>query len=315
MLGGFSRVLLIVSLVSTSTFSLCAQHIYVSAHEYYGGGWIVDADGQTVFEIPSGWKLAKSRSPMSLVDTWPILFEHTLSQNSVGFAFLHVDQWQVLEGYDNVQTLGDGCFALLREQDKHTRLVCPQQEVLLDNTEILTALNEDGLAFARYFEGGVNRQVGLLNKKGQWVLGPFKGGLKDMGMGCYYVLDRFDSPSLIHLSKKSDEWQMDTVLNIQELGWKIDPKWRFDETGHTWARLGTEQLVVIDTTGLIVSDTLAINDQLLEPFHNGLSWVGKPLQLINTRGEVISTLPGEFIVPPANNRILMQDQDTQYFGY
>ncbi len=304
-------------LMLVSVLPLTAQHIYVRAVESAPTGWLVDSTAQTVFEVPPGWRLYNDNSQMALIEAWPVLFEHYPRRDSANFAFLREGgKWEELTAYTSVRPLGQSCFSLEQGRDLNSILWCAGEAVPLKQTVVLGQFSSQELAIARqYKSAGQSRLDGLVNKQGEWVLPPQATALFSVGHGRYSFQDSTGQRYLLRAVKKREGTSVDTILNLGEAGWALRPQWPFDETGHSWAMIDPQQMLVVDTNGLIQSDTLQLTRSSVTPFQEGLSWLGRPHQLVDVHARPVRADRWPYVLPAQEGLLVVQDTTSGYFGY
>ena len=147
------------------------------------------------------------------------------------------------------------------------------------------------------------------------MLPPQATALFNVGHDRYSFQDSTGQRYLLRAVKKREGTSVDTILNLGEAGWELRPEWPFDETGHSWAMIGPQQLLVVDTNGLIQSDTLRLTRSSVTPFREGLSWMGRPHQLVDVHARPVRADRWPFVLPAQEGLLVVQDTTSGYFGY
>lgn len=314
MLTGFLvPVFLVMFLLAES---LEAQHIYVRSIAEDVGGWVVSDKGKTTYELPAGWRLIGNRTAMKTLADWPVLCEHFPRREDSGFAFLHEDgRWEELTEYNTARDLGNACFALGRKDSQNNTLWCPHGQVELERTKIHVRFSDKGLVVARlHTEEGKHRE-GLMTTEGQWVFPPVATKLANMGHDRYYFRDTLQRIYLLRILYQNASLQVDTIIDQAAQSWELRSTWPFDITGHSWAIVGERQMVVIDTSGTVKSDTLPLPYGRVRAFQNGYGNVGAPQQWVDTKGQSIQKGNWRFALAPEDDRMLVQDTISGFLGY
>lgn len=297
-------------------FALKSQHIYVRSITQEVGGWIVSAEGETLYEIPAGWFIDGNREQMMVLDGWPVLCQHYPRRDTGNFAFLHENgRWEELSGFDTAKPIGENCYGLGRKENRNTILWCPDQQIELKNTSIRGQFNKDGLIVGRYYGADDHYLEGLLSASGEWMVPASASLLVDMGHQRFLYRDTLEREYLLQIKLQGPEIFIDTVLELQNTAWALRANWPFDETGHSWAIVGAGQLAIIDTSGTLRSDTIHLSANQVRPFDKGLGQITRPRRWLDTKGKSVMAGNWKQSLAPSDGRMLVLDTVTELLGY
>lgn len=295
-----------------------SQSIFVKSYAEEQAGWVASQHGETLFTIPAGWKSSTGNDQMAIIEEWPLLFLKNNKGSLNQYALLHEDgHWQALEDYASLLLLSpDRLFA--RKGRGHGALLSINEEVILDTIAAVGHFLASNCAIASKRESDGQLRMGLIDKKGNWVIEAAYARINYLKMGRFLVTDSLDEQYLFGLNQNNTQQvkaQWDTILPLSKNNWQMQPSWHFDSTGHSWLRLQNGAVTVININGQQVSDTLRQDLSHLNPFTDQLSWCRPGNLLINTEGQFISGPDWEYVLPPAEKRIAVKDTASGYFGY
>lgn len=297
------------------TMTANSQHIYVKSWQESEGGWIVSPEGETLYEIPAGWRPESHNAPMAEIEAWPILLLWQKSGENSRYAFVtSALQWQPINDYKAVVTLGHNRFKGLLPNAKEVVLLDSKgKSVSTDTLRNIEPFDEYSTAIGTINIDSKKARSGLLDTMGQWIISPGFSRLHGMGHNRYLGYDSLDNQYLLTLNRTAAKW--DTLIDFSQNEWLISHIWQYDETGLTWLRQEPDLYRLINLEGQFVGDT--VSGQQIRPFSEGIGMIGdkRGYCYINENGKHLNDIYYPSAVNFAEGLALVEDPHSGYLGY
>ena len=298
---------------------LWGQYIYVRSYAAETeGGWIVTPEGETLYELPAQWRVVGHDAAMAPVEEWPLLlWKRGYDQKPNEYALLHQDahweelpqwKWATVLGHQLLSVTLDGNQGMLWHKDGR---------VVSREFKTVGKYNEASLAIA-----GDGTRQGLIDTLGQYCLGPGYRAIVSLGKDHYMVEDTFRQSYLLHLKSRTGKpLQWYTLADLTANQWHISPSRPFSEDGYILLNGDGYQLLIMDTTGQLLGQTLALEYRGGQTFSEGRAIVGtasgsgRKLGIVSNEGQWIKRPQFDYLLDYQDGRALAHDTLSDLFGY
>jgi hypothetical protein len=302
-------------LFSLVVVSAHGQYMYVQSWQEGVGGWIVSPEGETIYEIPAGWRPEEHHAPMAEIESWPVLMRWQKSGKKSRFAFLTKDlQWQDISGYFTVSTLGENRFRGLSSDRNHVTLLNGEgKQISRDTFSIIQTFDLDAVAVANMSTATKKAKFGLIDTLGQWIIPPLFDRLHNMRQGRFLGYDSLGHQYLLRAQYRTLKW--DTLLNLQQKNWWMNSIWTYDTTGHSWVKLSDGHYHPINLQGKLLGDT--VKAFRVHPFSEGIGMVNSSnsYRYVDQEGRFLNTISYPSAKDYDESLALVEDPHSNYFGY
>jgi hypothetical protein len=310
---------LFLSLSLVSSLGLWGQHIYVRSYAAETeGGWIVTPEGETLYELPAQWRVVGEEAAMAPVEEWPLLlWKRGYNQQPNAYALLHQDaRWEELPQWKWATVLGHQLVSVTLEGNQGM-LWHKDGRVVSREFNMVGKYNEASLAIA-----GNGTHQGLIDTLGQWCLSPSYRSMVSLGKDHYMVEDTLRHSYLLHLKSRTEKpLQWDTLADLTANQWRIRISRSFSEDGYILLNGEGNQLLIMDTTGQLRGQNLALEDRGNQDFSEGLMIVGaasgggRKLGIVSNEGQWIKRPQFDYLLDYQDGRALAHDTLSDLFGY
>ncbi|WP_367391248.1 WG repeat-containing protein [Lewinella sp. LCG006] len=299
------------------SLGLWGQNIYVRAYAADKGGWIVTPEGETLCELPGGWRVSGHDAAMAPVEEWPMLLWRRGAYPAPNkYAFLHRDgSLEELPQLTWAREMGHQLLAAIMNGERGV-LYHKDGRVLGRGLNMLNDFDERGLTVAGY--GGYQ---GLIDTLGQFCLVPQYRSVVSLGKSCYAVEDTLQQNYLLRLKNHDGQTlRWDTLVDLSAKEWSINTSQPFSEDGYLMVQGKDKELVILDTNGQLLAQQMTLAYRNCRPFREGRAIVGtdptgRKLGVIDEEGQLICEPNYNHLLDYAYRRALAQDTITGQFGY
>ncbi len=272
---------------------------------------------EMLYELPAQWRMVGHDAAMAPIEEWPLLlWKRGYSQQPNEYALLHQDgRWEELPQWKWATELGHQLLSVTLD-GKQGMLWHKDGRVLSREFRMVGKYNEAGLAVA-----GSGAYQGLIDTLGQYCLEPSYRSIVSLGKDHYMVEDTLRQSYLLHLKSHTGKpLQWDTVADVTANQWRISPSRPFSEDGYMLLSGEGNRLLIMDTTGQLLGQTLALEYRGSQTFSEGRAIVGtanagRKLGIVSSEGQWIKTPQFDYLLDYKDGRALAQDTLTGQFGY